>query len=271
MELEIITIYCVCDDFLISVEHKDDPQSQMSTSEVMTTALVASSYFSGNHEKSRQFLKEHGYIPQMLSKSQFNRRLHQISESLWQSFMDMLAQIAHSNNPLKTYLVDSFPVPVCHNIRIKRCSIYQEEDFRGWNASKEEYFYGLKVHLLISESGIPVELFLSPGGYSDTSSLYDFAFLLPRGSYIHGDKAYNVYEVEDELKKEKNIHLMPIRKKNSKRNYDSFISEGIKYIRKRIESIFSIIEQWFPNHIHAGFEIKTLLFVLAYGIEAAIM
>ena len=209
MDLEIITIYCVCDDHLISIGHHDDPQSQMSTSEIMTTALVASSFFSGSHEKSRQFLKEHGYIPQMLSKNQFNRRLHQIPESLWYSFMEMIAQIAHSNNPLKTYLVDSFPVPVCHNIRINRCHIYQEEDFRGYNASKKEYFYGLKIHLIVSESGIPVEFFLSPGGYSDTSALYDFAFLLPKGSCVHGDKAYNVYEVEDELEKEKNIHLMP--------------------------------------------------------------
>jgi hypothetical protein len=63
MNLEIITIYCVCDDLLISIGYKDDPQCQMSTSEIMTTALVASSYFSGNHEKSRQFLKEYGYIP----------------------------------------------------------------------------------------------------------------------------------------------------------------------------------------------------------------
>lgn len=96
-------------------------------------------------------------------------------------------------------MIDSFPVPVCHNIRIKRCKIYQDEEFRGWNESKKEYFYGLKVHLIASENGIPVELLLSPGNYSDTSSLYDFPFNLPEDSYIHGDKAYNVYEVEDGL------------------------------------------------------------------------
>jgi IS5 family transposase len=275
MELEIITIYCLNDEFLRAINYKDDPQSVMTTAEVMTTAFAAARYYSGKHEDSRDFLKEYGYIPSMLSKSRFNRRLHSIPVEVWQSFLELLAQIAHSSNPLKTYLIDSFPVPVCCNIRIKRCQIYQEEQFRGWNESKKEYFYGLKVHLLISETGIPVEFLLSPGNYSDTSSLYDFPFNLPEGAYVHGGKAYNAYEMEDQLDEEKQIHLRPIRKKNSQRNYDFSFAQGIRYIRKRIESTFSCIQQWFPKHIHAvthrGFELKILLFVLTYGIHTAIL
>jgi hypothetical protein len=68
---------------------------------------------------------------------------------------------------------------------------------------------------------------------------------------------------------------MPIRKKNSKRNYEFIDSLGIKYIRKRIKTVFSLIKQRFPHHIHAvnhqGFELKTLLFIFAYGITVAIM
>ncbi|MCP4473125.1 MAG: IS982 family transposase [Gammaproteobacteria bacterium] len=274
MELEIITIYCRCDDFLISSGYQDDPQTKMSTAEIMTTALTAAAFFAGDHEKSRCFLKEHDYIPDMLSKSQFSRRLHRIPESLWRAFMELNAQAAHAFNPLKTYLIDSFPVPVCHNIRIKNSRIYQEEEFRGYNASKKVYFYGLKVHLLISESGIPVELFFSPGAYSDISSLYDFTFPLPEGSYVHGDKAYNIHDIEDDLKNG-GIHLMPVRKKNSKRKYDFFTERGIGYIRKRIESVFSVITQRFPRHIHAvthrGFELKILMFILVYGIQASIL
>ncbi len=138
----------------------------------------------------------------------------------------------------------------------------------------QEYFYGLKVHLLITEDGIPAEMFLSPGSYSDTSSLYDFTFPVPEGSFIHGDKAYNVYAVEDELK-ERKVYLMPVRKKNSTRKHDSFFETGIKYVRKKIESAFSVIEQKLPRHIHAvtprGFELKIILFVLAYGIQKAML
>lgn len=48
----------------------------MSDAEVMTTAIVAALYFGGKyHFLACQLLSEQGYIPQMLSKSQFSRRL----------------------------------------------------------------------------------------------------------------------------------------------------------------------------------------------------
>lgn len=274
MELEITAFYCLCDDFLISEGWLDDRQCTMSTAEVMTAALTAAAFFSGSHEKSCEFLEEHGYIPDMLSKSQFSRRLGSIPESVWRALLRQLAMPFHTMNSLKIYLADSFPVPVCRNIRIRRCKIYQDECFRGRVSSRKEYFHGLKVHALMTESGIPVEIFLSPGSYSDTNSLYDFSFPVPSGSIVYGDKAYNAYNIEDELE-QSGIHLNPVRKKNSKRKYESFTGDGVKFIRKRIESAFSVITQRFPAHIHAvtshGFELKVFLFILAYGIEKAML
>ena len=84
MTTQVIPIYCACDDFLQAAGWRDDVQAQMTTAEVMTVSLVASAIFDGNQEKSRRFLKELGYIPAMLSKSQFNRRWHAVPEVLWQ-------------------------------------------------------------------------------------------------------------------------------------------------------------------------------------------
>ncbi len=70
------------------------------------------------------------------------------------------------------------------------------------------------------------------------------------------------------------IHLMPVRKKNSKRKYSGFLENSIKFVRKCIESAFIVINQRFQSDIHAvtphGFELKVLLFVLAFGIEKAV-
>ena len=68
MQEKIITIYCLCADFLIADGHRDDPQTQMTTADVMTVALVAAEFFGGNQERSRIFLNEQGYMRQMLSK-----------------------------------------------------------------------------------------------------------------------------------------------------------------------------------------------------------
>lgn len=82
MELRIISFYCSCADFLISESWRDDPQCATGTAEVMTAALTAAVFFSGSHERSRVVLEQHGYVPFMLSKSQFSRRLSSIPESV---------------------------------------------------------------------------------------------------------------------------------------------------------------------------------------------
>ena len=65
------------------------------------------------------------------------------------------------------YVVDSFPVPVCENIRIFHSKIYKEEKYRGYQANKKRYFYGIKVHMVVTTDGKPIEFILSPGSCSD--------------------------------------------------------------------------------------------------------
>jgi hypothetical protein len=141
MEDTIITTYCLCEEFLKAIGHHDDLQARLWTAEVMTVALVAAAFFGGNIEASRRFLDEYGYVKKMISKSRFNRRLHAIDPHLWRTLFDLLAQTFKRSCPDQSYVVDSLPVAVCDNIRIKRCRIYPREEhgeaFRGYIASKE--------------------------------------------------------------------------------------------------------------------------------------
>ena len=123
--------------------------------------------FGGNLEKARQMLQEEGYIPNMLGKSRFNRRWHRIAD-LFLTLFSLLGETWKQLNSKSIYVIDSFPMAACDNYRIQRCQLYQGEAFRGYQASKRRYFYGLKIHLMITETGQPVEFFLTPGSYSDT-------------------------------------------------------------------------------------------------------
>ena len=120
MDDTITTTYYLCDEFLKAIGHREDPQVRISTAEVMTIALVACAFFSGNLEASRSFLDEYGYIPKAISKSRFNRRLHAIDPCLWRTLFDVLAEVFKHNNVTESYVVDSLPVAVCDNIRIRR-------------------------------------------------------------------------------------------------------------------------------------------------------
>jgi hypothetical protein len=199
MDDTIITIYCLCDDFLKAIHHRpDDPQSRLSTAEVMTVPLVASTFFGGQIEKTRQFLYEYGYMKKMISKSHLNRRLHALEPTLWQMLFELLARaFKKRNDPEQTYVVDSLPVPVCDNIRIRRCRIYPLEEgtprkksLRGYIPSKRRYFYGLRVHLVVTGAGEPVEFSLAPGSEADVAVFKELEFFLPEGSIIYADKAY---------------------------------------------------------------------------------
>ena len=270
MEISIIGIYCLCDEFLKAWGFRDDPQCRMNGAEVMTTALVAAFYFCGNYERSRLFLQNHGYIPHMLSKSRFNRRLHAFELALWYSFFQVLGQIHQQSQTSNEYVQDSCPIPVCDNIRISRCRLFQDEIYRGYVASKRRYFYGLRVHLLITSTGKPIEFVLAPGSYHDANIAKDFAYDLPEGSSISLDKAYNDYEYEELFLEAAQISFHPLRKKNSKRPREAWEEYLIRGVRHRVETTFSQISAWFPNTLHAvtakGFTLKVVLFLVAFSI-----
>jgi hypothetical protein len=269
MDTRIVLVYCLSDDLLKWQHHRDDPQCQLTDAEVMTIALVAALYFGGNHALARLFLQEQGYIPHTLSRSRLSRRLQRVKHHFLALFY-LLGEVWKELNDESIYVIDTMPVAVCDNYRIRRCRLYQGEAYRGCQPSKKRYFYGLKLHLMVTKDGQPVEFLLTPGACSDTSGLAYFDFDLPEAAWIIGDKAYNDYTWEDILH-DAGLQLLPLRKRNSKRPLAAWMRYLQAYHRKRIETAGSQIECLLPKHIHAvtphGFELKTILFVLAASIN----
>ena len=269
MDTQIIVVYCLNDDMLKALHHFEDKQRQMSDAEVMTTAIVAMLYFKGNFCMASRFLYDSNYIPNMLSKSRFNRRLHNIADLFLTLFL-RLGETWKLLNGKSVYVIDSYPIAVCDNYRICRSKIYDGEDWRGYIASKKRYFYGLRIHIMVTESGEPVEFFLEPGAVSDTRALGLYHFDLPEHSWVIGDKAYNDYTIED-MMREAGIELLPLRKKNSLRPVPPYMAYLQANIRKVVETTGSLIERLLPKSIHAvtpkGFELKVALFVLACSIN----
>ena len=269
MDDEILTIYCLSDELLTAFGHRDHPQCTMSSAEIMTVAIVAVMYYGGNFALACRCLHAPQWMPDMLGKSRFSRRLHRI-KGYFLTLFSLLSISWKEANQGQIYNVDTFPIPVCDNIRINRCRLYQEERYRGYKAGKRRYFYGLKLHLLITQTGEPVEFFLTPGSTSDVSGLFGFDFDLPEGATIIADKAYNIYWFEDMLQ-EAGIRLLPIRKKNSKRPHEPW-ERGLQWLcRQQVETSGSLIDRKLPKSIHAvtteGFELKVVLFVLAFSLS----
>jgi hypothetical protein len=170
MDDKIIATYCLCDDLLKAIRHQEHQQSQMNDAEVMTTAFTAALFFRGNHDSARAMRKQYGYVPHMLSKSRCRRRLHRLTETCVILFT-LLGQPWKMLNTNRIYVIASLPLAVCDHSRIRRSKIYTDAKFRGYQASKKRYLYGLKIHLLVTQDGQPVECFLTHGGFGDVDAL----------------------------------------------------------------------------------------------------
>jgi Transposase DDE domain len=267
---QITAIYSLCEDVLKTLHHSEDPQCRISDAEVMTTAIVAALYFGGDLERARKLVGQPTYIPRMLSKSRFNRRLHAVAGLLIYLFQ-VLGEVFKQLNASSVYIIDSFPLPACDNIRIPRSKLYGEEYYRGYTASKRRYFYGVKLYLLVTAQGEPVEMFLAPGSTADVSTLPGFDFDLPHGSTVYSDSAFTLYYLEEVLREAAGIDLSPLRKKNSKRPVPAYIVYLQGRGRKMVETARSLIARLLPKSIHAvtskSFELKLMLVGLAYSIS----
>ncbi len=266
MENYVITIYCFIDDFVKISRKKDESLRKTTDAEILTTAIIASRYFGCNMVKARGYMRSHHGVV-FIDKSGFNRRLHGLEFLLWSLFRG-LGQRIKNLNISSEYIIDSFPVKVCHNIRIPNCKLLKNKAYRGKCVSKREYFYGFKVQLVVDANGIPVDYYIAAGSFSDITAFKSMNLDLPVDSTLYADAIYNDYQYEDLLMECDQIHLLVQRKSNLKRQHKPYTDYLIENKRKRIETTFSEIAQMMPAKIHAvtpqGFLIKIFLFVLAY-------
>lgn len=267
MDTKIIFIYCLCDEFLKASRHRDDDQCKMYTSEIMTFAICSALFFHGNFSRTRSFFLSHRYFSSILSESRLNRRIHKIPPEIWLQIFLVCRYFLQDPN-CQEFIVDSFPVPVCQTVRSWRCKLFPSKKYHGYCASKKLFYWGIKVHMIVSKEGIPIEFHFTPASEADVTALKNFEFDLPENSTLYGDKAYTHYEFED-LLKDVNIFLFPERKLNAKRKFPETIRYLQKKRRKRIETVFSQITHFMPRTIQAvtarGFALKVILFILAFS------
>lgn len=272
MTEQTITIYCFIDDFFHAIGRKDDAHCKVSDAELLTTALLSARYFHGNLHSACSYMRCHHGV-RMIDKSGFIRRLHGLRDQLLALFA-ALGQSIKALNTSCRYLIDSFPVAVCDNMRISRSHLLRGEGYRGKCVSKRRYFYGFRVQVITTDTGLPVQFYIHAGSFVDITAFKAMPLDLPAGSRLYADAGYTCYEVEDLLEECEQVQLLVCRKSNSKRADEPHIAFLKDCFRKRIETTFSGITSFFPKKIHAvtpqGFILKLILFIFAYTLQQII-
>lgn len=181
-------------------------------------------------------------------------------------FLSMRVLLKKEHNSV--FIIDSFPVRAYENHRSFRARIFRDKSYHGYTASRKQYFFGIKVHMVTDLDGVPIEFLLTPGSTADIKGLQSMSLDLPQGTLLLGDRAYTDYQLEDYLAQLEGIRLLPKRKRNLKRQHSGEEHGYIALYRNRIETTFSSIVGRMPRHIKArterGFCLKILFFILAY-------
>lgn len=118
-------------------------------------------------------------------RSRYNRRCRDVVQIIkW-----IRCQIVQSQPKGAYTIIDSLPIPLCHNIRIPRIRRFKGIANRGYCASKRSYFYGCKAHIQITDAGMVTSYVITPGSSHDIEVTEEVVSQAPHPVTL-GDKGY---------------------------------------------------------------------------------
>ncbi len=264
----IVTTFVVIDKLMAALGHRDHVLAQASDAEVLTVAVVAAKYFQNHLERGLQMMHLGQYLSGALSISRFNRRLHRLADWLGLAVETLGALFATG----EAFLIDSMPVPVCRRARARRSRKLSGKAYCGYCAAKQEKFFGWRLHLICSTTGVPVAFDLVPGGLHDLTPIHELTYGLPEGATVYGDKADNAADDEASILADTAVRLVPLRKANMRPNIwaDTL---ALRTWRRRIEALYSQLEAMGVQRLRAranpGLQLKLHASLLAATIPNA--
>ncbi len=135
--------------------------------------------------------------------------------------------------------IDSTAIKVCHNLRIKAHKVFKNSAQRG--KTSVGWFYGFKLHLIISDTGDLLGVAFTPGNVDDRDLRVIDQITRHIFGKLFGDKGY-ISQKLSEMLQGKNIQLITKLRKNMK-NKLMDLTDRI-YLRKRalIETVIDFLK-----------------------------
>ncbi|OCL26218.1 transposase [Orenia metallireducens] len=245
----ITIIYVIIDDIYQEVtpthikERRNIDKAILSDSEIITISIVGESLTIDSEKSWFNFVKKNlkDLFPEVCHRTRFNRTLRNLHAVLDEIRKKLTLILNYQYDNYR--IVDSMPIPVCEFARAHFNKTFSEAEY-GNCASKKETYFGFKLHALVTLNGYITDFNLTPANVDDRETLWELTS--PYHSLkIIGDKGYISNDLNDILKDEKNIDLIPIKRKNSKDPHPKAFKKIISKVRRRVETSFSQLDEQF--------------------------
>ena len=264
-----LVIFCLVDDWMHTRfgasnrrrRRRGPRPDEFSDAEVLTVLLVGELC---HCPREAAWLRQvrasyRALFPALPEDSRFSRRAAQVREWL-RAFRQALLFWADADlEPFR--LLDSFPQPLCACYRIRQSSWPLRNAHFGYNASKKQYYYGMRPQVLITASGFIEDLILAPGYYGDPVAL---AAYLDECVEWERDLAGQVWVMDNGYwspkiaawAKERLGLTLLARRRDKKGALPSFWQATLDHVRKPIEGVIAVLTESFGiEHLLAKTEI----------------
>lgn len=239
--MSLLEIFCDVDDFMLifddwlkkhTLTQAPSPRGRKTTlsmSEVMTIII----WFHQSHYRDfKAFYQQ--YVCQQLRAEfpnlvSYNRFVELMPGTLLPLCVYMYLQRGQITG---IAFVDSTPISVCHNKRIRRHRTFDGLARRG--KSTMGYFYGFKLHLVVNDQGEILAFCLTPANVDDREPVPTMAREL--WGKLVGDKGYISQTLFDQLFAE-DIQLITTVRKNMKNRLMPLQDRVLARKRSLIETI----------------------------------
>ena len=235
--------------------------NQLKTSDSLILALLIWQAKTGI-ESQRRFCECFG----CLSHSRFNRRSRQLLKLVYQIRQELNQKINLSDQLL---IIDSFPVPVCQPIRNYQAKIFRDYADIGYKATKKIFYYGFKVHAIVSADGYILNYAVTKASVHDAKETVELMENThPTNHYLLGDEGYLGKQLHNQLR-QMGYELWTPYRKNMK-SAKEHNNHQLMAVRRTIESDFSLLTYYNAENNRArsltGFQARLEIAILAYNL-----
>lgn len=193
---------------------------------------------SENHLYSKIKTEYPSLYRSLMHRTNYNRRKRHL-----QHYVPLLLSSVSSliDKDRDSFILDSIPLPVCSFIRSSRSRVCREDEVRptkSYHASHNVYYYGFKMQLLLSKSGIPVFMGITAANVHDINILSALNDGLFSDCELIADKGYISAAYQTSLFEEYRIKLITPLRSNMKQS-ENLWTPAYRFKRKRIETLFA--------------------------------
>ena len=253
----VTTLYVTVDDLLRRFPHWAPRRPvvgiapQLSDAELVCLAVIQPLLGHDNESRFIRFAHAHlrPWFPYLPTRAGYNKRLRR-SVALLQEVTGWLAR----NSPSwfdDLWLMDSTPIECGRSLQTTKRSDLGGWAEYGWCASHSRYFWGLRLHMVATPSGLPISFALC-GAKADerdiATEMLAHARIAPDGQTIIADKGYRSADFEQELNEAGIALIRPATKAEEPRGGKPFL----RAFRQTIESIFDTLKDQLGLERHGG-------------------